>query len=947
MSAPTWFENETPVLKEVLVSGGLGWDSGQLAVDALSIESSLGKTEVAGTFDLANWLSGVSRSDSIPDFSVTGSVDLTELAKQLPESLNLKEQVAVTSGVVQYSAFSKIEGLDNRRFFFDVSVANLEAQRGSKVISFGKPIRVTTAVNNLDKNPEIEYATFSSDFLNADAAGTINRGELSIHGELSSALEKLKQIVELGEAEATGVAEGSIVWKLIPANPESATGSALDRVEFVGQGTLKQWALVWGDTFRWRDVDATVDLQVIVTKMGQFIDSAESALFTYSSGTDRCQAQLTSPMSITEMQKSISGETPTWLVHLSGGLASWCNRLGVGVEGLDSQSRLGSTASGQESPALGGEFQVTGKLQLALDELLFSEGTIKGSNVSFRHESYLINEPQVEGGFSLHIDRPRSLLSIGEVQLAASAFSIGTELIRIDMTDPVSTITGTVGYRADVNRVGRWKVNAQVEDGAWFGDLRGSVELSGKNQVLNVVIRSECKDLTYAKRKTPSSQQLAAGATVDWQAVWQEKMLKFSSDMKFNMGTPDKSLIGGTPVVTSVQDPDSNFGFNISLLTIESNSLGISLGGSVANAASTCDVSIEGDLACNMDQLSLLLQQWLGSDVTLRGSSSHRFELRGPLFHLPQDQGEMIGDAGAGGTAELKLHLVPDNLIGDGSFGWNSGRVFGVDVGEARIKGSLAASRIDFETIKMRMSQGLVEVTPQILLKSTGPELFIGNESVIQHAMITPQMCRHWLQYVAPVVAQSAQAEGAFSVDINQARLPMNNIFDGHAQGVLHVHSAKVGPGLLGTQLIWVANQVRAIASGDPSSAVQQTQQQWLAIPKQEVAFHLDHHRVSHDRLVLQVGDVQMQTSGSVGEDQSLNMTVSVVIQPEWVKNQQLLARFAGQKVQIPISGTLQQPKIDTKILVSLSQQMIQNAAGQIIENELRRGFDKIFDGGQ
>jgi len=116
-----------------------------------------------------------------------------------------------------------------------------------------------------------------------------------------------------------------------------------------------------------------------------------------------------------------------------------------------------------------------------------------------------------------------------------------------------------------------------------------------------------------------------------------------------------------------------------------------------------------------------------------------------------------------------------------------------------------------------------------------------------------------------------------------------------------------------------------------------------LNIKDQQVNFRVVEGRVHHQNLEFQVGDITMRSQGSVGLDQSVQMTLHVPIQDAWTAKEPLLAGFKGQALQVPVGGTLTHPQIDSRAIAGLSQQLLQGAAKQAIGGELNKAFDKIF----
>jgi hypothetical protein len=118
---------------------------------------------------------------------------------------------------------------------------------------------------------------------------------------------------------------------------------------------------------------------------------------------------------------------------------------------------------------------------------------------------------------------------------------------------------------------------------------------------------------------------------------------------------------------------------------------------------------------------------------------------------------------------------------------------------------------------------------------------------------------------------------------------------------------------------------------------------EWLMLPQQDVPVELNSGRVYHRGLQIMVRDTTLVSTGSVGVDQTIALLVEVPIRDEWVAKDRLLSGLRGQTLKIPIGGTVSQPQVDKRVLEQLAAQFINNAAGQLLENELQKGLDKLF----
>jgi hypothetical protein len=80
-----------------------------------------------------------------------------------------------------------------------------------------------------------------------------------------------------------------------------------------------------------------------------------------------------------------------------------------------------------------------------------------------------------------------------------------------------------------------------------------------------------------------------------------------------------------------------------------------------------------------------------------------------------------------------------------------------------------------------------------------------------------------------------------------------------------------------------------------------------------------------------------------VGLDQTLDMLAEVPIQDDWIRPNGLLASLRGQTLEIPVQGTLGQPRLDERIVQQLGRRVLDKAAGQLIERGLDRALNGLF----
>jgi translocation and assembly module TamB len=202
-------------------------------------------------------------------------------------------------------------------------------------------------------------------------------------------------------------------------------------------------------------------------------------------------------------------------------------------------------------------------------------------------------------------------------------------------------------------------------------------------------------------------------------------------------------------------------------------------------------------------------------------------------------------------------------------------------------------------------------------------------------------MCSLWLKFVAPLVAEATRAEGNFSLSLQGAAVPIATPLASDLAGTLAVHSAQIGPGPLAQQYLALARQLRTLFDANAAATSDfDPHRGWLILPQQEVTFEVAGGAVHHRGLKMAVKDVVITTEGSVSiQTQEINLLASVPLQESWFKRQDgFFATLKGKTIQIPIRGTLTQPRVDARILQDLGQQLVGSAVQGQLEKQLERG---------
>ncbi len=342
---------------------------------------------------------------------------------------------------------------------------------------------------------------------------------------------------------------------------------------------------------------------------------------------------------------------------------------------------------------------------------------------------------------------------------------------------------------------------------------------------------------------------------------------------------------------------------------VSSTLIGGNLAGRLATVNGRSDLQLAGQIDYDLDRISQLLPVYLGPGLQLRGRDSAKVSYRGPL----------------------SLDAAQANT----DFRWASANLYGFQLGPGNLNAILTNNVLSLKSPELKLNEGSIWLNAQVrglVSDSQAPgELYIPPGRVAQQIRITPQMCASGLQYVAPVLAGVTSAEGRFSIDLDGGRIPLGKPAEGELAGRMTVNSIEVGPGPLVRELALVLGYESPVEIARDSV----------------VTFRMVEGRVYHRDLELVFPDLTVKTYGSVGigpADRSLAMMAEMPIPPKLLgRHAALDSALRNQTIRLPIGGTLDKPRIDSRELERLTGRFIENAAGNLIQNELEKGLQSLF----
>ena len=897
------------VLQAAVASGkaDLQISGGNLTVKSLALESNLVGLSGQGAAPL-NMLTteglvhSLSQPGGGPDIEISGQIDLAELARQLPQTLRLKEGTEVTSGVVGVSLASRSAASD-RRWVGSLKTNQIRALARGRQIQFDQSITISFAVRQTPQGPVIDELSGQASFLDLRGEGSLSQGTISAGADLNRLADELGRIIDWGDTQLAGTLAAEIGWNRGQNDQWHANANARVQRFGVAASGLAPWS---EDDLRiTADVDGVVSLGAI--------REITAAKLTVSSGADRLEATLTGPVA----NPSLASAWPAQFV-LQGDLATWSPRLQpvVPLGQWRIAGAIDAQGGGQFSPARADVTQA--KINI---EQLAIEGP-----------SLIIVEPVVKLNTAGDWDQAKRTLSLPSTTLESSSIAFRADAVQLDLsTEPV--ITGLIDFRGDLEKLSAWlPPPAGVTRRPWLlaGSATGRVEIGYRGNVVQATWMTDVDQFAYLAPVASATNVPLATVSAN-QPVWETR---FSE--------PRISVSG-----QATYDPAAGK-LSIARSSLVSSCFSMGAAGTLSELTTRCTADLKGEIAYDLEVITQRLKEKLAPAADGKQRSIDTLQLVGQEKRPFTIQGPLLGSTvltPAGTTASTANTaypgLVSDQLIAEASLGWQGAHYVGLVAGPADVRAKLEQGVVHLGPIDIPVSEGRLTTAPRILLNDRIPALVVDRGPLINNVRITPEMCHQWLKYVAPLVADATRAEGKFSVGLAGAAVPVFEPKKCDVAGTLSIDAAQIGPGPLAQQYLGIARQVRTLFDPKIGEGTADPNRGWVILPKQDVQFEVLDGAVHHRGLVMTVGDVSLTTQGSVGIDsQEINLVASVPVQDDWFKKdkQGLLASLRGQTIQIPIRGTLSKPKADTDLLKDLGKQIAGSALQGILDKQLKKG---------
>jgi hypothetical protein len=391
----------------------------------------------------------------------------------------------------------------------------------------------------------------------------------------------------------------------------------------------------------------------------------------------------------------------------------------------------------------------------------------------------------------------------------------------------------------------------------------------------------------------------------EWRTVWSEPRMTLKGEGRY---VRDKKLL------------------DLSRFEAVSDALHLTAIGRLTDLWASPRIDLDGETSIDMARLVERFRDTLGPHVQMAGKEIRRFSIRGPLR--------------SPAVAAAPKPIVPRELTGEASLGFNSADLYGLQAGKADIDLALAEGAVTLRPVEIDVSGGKLKLAAQALLNEGPVRVMVPAGTIIDNVALTDEVCDTWMKFIAPIVSQATRAQGQFSVDLDETRFAVADPAAADLAGRLTIARGQVLPGPLFTEIGGLVGNIVAAASGGSPRDFIGLDAPLVRIDRQEVRFKLHERRMYHTPVEFKVRELVIRTRGSVGVDQTLDLIAEISFSDQLLSRAKFLSNYRDHPLVLPIHGTLRKPKVDPQVVGRLAAEFGQNA----VEGIINKGLEQLLD---
>lgn len=281
----------------------------------------------------------------------------------------------------------------------------------------------------------------------------------------------------------------------------------------------------------------------------------------------------------------------------------------------------------------------------------------------------------------------------------------------------------------------------------------------------------------------------------------------------------------------------------------------------------------------------------------------------------------LSGDPTAIGVPRTDSSVRSPRFAGSGALAWDSAEFQGLVAGPGAMTLELHDDTIRSGPVQCAVNGGEANLLWQYEI-SRGVLAFAAG-SRVENLRLTEDFCRGWLGYVSPLLAGAVNVEGHLSGRVEECVWDIWGPQNSTVRGQLTIHEAAATPSNSMARLLEIVDLLRRRSGEDAAWSARA-----LSLPQQTVPLQLEQGWVRHQNLAMDLAGYRMVSSGAVGLDQQLQLTLTVPLEKQAV---------GGRSIPVALRGTIAAPQPDVA-------GFLQAVGGQQLQKQIQGQVDKAVN---
>jgi hypothetical protein len=348
-------------------------------------------------------------------------------------------------------------------------------------------------------------------------------------------------------------------------------------------------------------------------------------------------------------------------------------------------------------------------------------------------------------------------------------------------------------------------------------------------------------------------------------------------------------------------------------------------GVSTSTATSPASATVVCGISFDAGRLSAILKKWLPADLQVAGGWTLRASAAGPL-RSGGTWNEQIADFASEGILTVGRAQYLKFIAGNGSVHWK------------QADGQIDLNPVPTDPSRLTVVGGTLNLAGIVELRGPVPRLVISKPlKLIDGVPLSDPGLHDYVKYVSPVFGWSVKQGGKASVDVASLTLPLSAEEYKKMTG-----SASFTIDKFQTPLSAALTAITQLMPGKPKEA---PVQQFGPI-KASVA---DGKVVIEPHTLDLGGGAVLEFKGKIGLDETMDVEIQFAL------TQTMLAHFGvasqvapyllNQKISVPLTGTIDKPQLDDKVIAKRIGEMAVEAAKKFLDKKLLDSLPDILKG--